>query len=92
MRLSRRVVRFPFRDIERVYGTDNADNAGDDIVFCLREVSEYINQFKYEFTHDNSHTNPWFHAMVFTIEGMSDSLYTRFLEQLAGLGLAVEAS
>lgn len=89
----RRSIRIPLRVIDRVYGSDNADVAGDDIVNALREVSDYPGQFRYRYEEDASHPNPWYHALVFTIETpaweppISDATYSRFLGLLAGLGL-----
>src|SRR5438094_9984717 len=70
-----RSIRVPLRLVERAYGRDNHDNAGDDIVYALRQVSEWPDQFRYRFDFDSSHPNPWYHAMVFEVEGMPDTVY-----------------
>jgi hypothetical protein len=82
-----RSIRIPLRTVEGTYGSDNCDNAGDDIVYALQKVSDYADQFNYRFDFDRSHPNPWYHVMVFEIDGISDSMYARFVESLAGIGL-----
>ncbi len=73
--------------IERVYGSGNFDDAGDDIVAALRQVSDYPNQHRYLFETDLSHPNPWYHVLIFENEGISDPVYGRFFEQVVGLSL-----
>ena len=80
-------VRIPLRVIEAVYGRDNHDNAGDDIILCLRQAADYRNQHKYSFDFDTTHTNPWYHAHVITINGISEEHYNHLIELLAGYGL-----
>lgn len=90
MKPVRRTARVPLRIIKRQYGSgrdSNADVAADDIYEALQLVSEYHGQYPYHFSFDDAHPNPWYHAMVFEIEGISDSAYEQFLEKLASLGL-----
>ena len=82
-----RKTRIPHRIINQLYGT-NSDTAGDDIIESLQLVSEYPNQHRYRFDSDLSHPNPWYHEMIFEIDGISTTAYERFLERLTSLGLA----
>lgn len=77
----------PLRIIERVYGAGNTDNAGDDILYALAQISDYKGQYRYRFDRDFTHANPYFHVMVFEIEGISDDAYCRFSDRLVELGL-----
>jgi len=81
------IIRIPLREIERIYGRDNLDNAGDDIVHAIREVSEWPDEYRYRFDFDRSHTNPWYHAMVVSIDDFPDSVRTEFFALLTELGL-----
>lgn len=81
-----RTTRIPRRIINRLYET-NADNAGDDIIESLQLVSDYPNQLRYRFDSDTSHPNPWYHEMIFEVDGISTTAYERFLERLTALGL-----
>lgn len=83
-------VRIPFRLVEAVYGNDNEDNAGDDLIYALDELSEYPDQYDYRFADDATHPNPWYHAMIFEIEGVPDEIYKQLLEKIAALGLSEE--
>ena len=75
------IVRIPLRLVESAYGNDNYDNAGDDVAYCLCLASDFQYQMNFEF--DFSHANPWYHAMVYTIHGITESHYNRFMELLA---------
>ncbi|GAB5406147.1 MAG: hypothetical protein Aurels2KO_43780 [Aureliella sp.] len=77
------VVRIPLRLVDSAYGYDNHDNAGDDVVYCLRTASDYPDQYRMDFAFDTAHDNPWYHAMVYTIHGITESHYDRFVELLA---------
>ena len=83
-----RSTSIPCLTIERVYGSGNFDDAGDDLVSALRIVSDYPDQYRSRFNFDSTHPNPWYHSMVFEIEGIPESTYERFVEQVAALGLA----
>ena len=76
------VVRIPLRLVDAAYGTDSHDNAGDDVVYCLRTASDYPDQYRMDFAFDTSHDNPWYHAMIFTIHGITKSHYNRFVALL----------
>lgn len=86
-----RSIRVPLRVVERAYGRDHHDNAGDDMVNALSRVSEWSNQYRYRFVFDTAHSNPWFHAMVFEVEGVPDTVFTRLLDLLAEHGLVPES-
>lgn len=81
------IIRIPLRVIERMYGRDNLDNAGDDIVHAIREVSKWPDQYKYRFDFDSTHVNPWYHAMVVSIDDFPDWILAKFMPLLAELGL-----
>ncbi|MEM7456346.1 MAG: hypothetical protein AAF456_18515 [Planctomycetota bacterium] len=83
-----REVRIPLRRVDAVYGADNRDNAADDVVYCLRCVSGFLDQYQMEIRVDTSQDNPWYHAMVCRIDDISDSHFARFLKRLAELKLA----
>ena len=81
-------VRIPLRIIDTVYGRYNHDNAGDDVIYCLCTASDFPGQYKTDFVFDTSHDNPWYHAMVFTIHGITETHCNRFIELLATHKLA----
>ncbi len=71
-----------FRMIDAVYGLENHDDAGDTFINCLAEVVDYPGQYKWDWVFDTSHDNPWYHASVYTIHGITESHYTRLVELL----------
>jgi len=77
------------RVIERAYGSEH-DNAGDDMAYALHQVSEWRDQYRHRFSFDSTHPNPWYHAMVFEVEGIPDSVYARLVAEMAELGLVPE--
>ncbi|ADB14960.1 hypothetical protein Psta_0265 [Pirellula staleyi DSM 6068] len=80
-------IRVPLRVIESVYGRDNFDNAGDDMGDDLRELSDWPGQYRCRFNFDTVHPNPWYHALVFEVEGVPDPVIARLVEMLIGRGL-----
>lgn len=56
--MNEEIIKIPIRSIERGYGKDCLDSAGDDIAFCLAEVEEYPSQFFFSFGIYYSHENP----------------------------------
>lgn len=82
-----RATRIPSRIIKRLYGSGNFDSAEEDIFEALNLVSEYANQYRCRIDIDSTHPNPWYHAMVFEIEGISDSAYEKFVKKLVDLRL-----
>ena len=82
-----RALRVSCAVIERMYGRGNFDDAGDDIVEALRCVSDYPGQYRHRFDLDSSHPNPWFHALVFEVEGIADVAYRRLVGRVHELGL-----
>lgn len=85
-----RSIRVPIRVVERVYGRDNHDNAGDDMVYALRQVSEWPDQYPYRFAYDTAHPNSWYHAMVFEVDGVPLPVLERLIELLVIQGLIPE--
>lgn len=83
-----RSIRVPLRQIEDKFGRGNDDDAADEIIYALRRASAQPGQFRYRINYDLSHSNPWFHAMIFEVEGVPDHEYGKFIELLAGIGLA----
>jgi len=71
--------------IDRVYGRDNVDNAGDDLVSLLRQVTGKCG--RYRFSLDTKHPNPWYHELVFEVDGLPNTASETLTERLAGLGL-----
>jgi hypothetical protein len=82
-----RAIYIPCRSVERVYGSGNFDDAGDDLSAILNLVCEYPEQYRCRFDFDCSHSNPWYHAMIFEIEGISDSTYEQPVGKVIALGL-----
>lgn len=85
-----RTVRIPLRVVNQVYGADSLDVFGDDMVNRIVELEEYPQQFRIEFTFDNSSENPWFHAIVLNIYEMDQANFERFVETLNELKLEFE--
>ena len=85
-----RSVRVPLRVVERIFGRGNDDNAGDDMAFALNRVSEWPGQYGCHFTYDTAHPNPWYHSLVFEVEGVPDSVFARLVELLTEDGMAPE--
>ncbi|GEP46031.1 hypothetical protein [Brevifollis gellanilyticus] len=81
-----RATHIPCRIIERLYG-NNMDDAGDDVGEALQSVSGGQGPYRYRFSFDTSHVNPWYHVMVFEIENVPDSVHQEFLAKLRELGL-----
>lgn len=82
-----RNVSIPLRKVDEVYGRDNHDNAGDDLVYFLRTVFEYPDQYRYRFAFDTAHPNPWYHTIDFEIEGISDTAYDLLVEKIVAAGI-----
>jgi len=83
MERSWRALRIPYRIFE---GTYDSDDLGDLLVAALREVSDYPDQYSYRFDEDHAHQNPWYHSIIFEIEDISDTVYEKFIKQVAALG------
>lgn len=84
----RQVVSIPLRMIDQQYGSDNYDNAGDDVVHCLRRVSDTSAVLEYSFSFCAQHPNPWYHTMDVVIDGISEPVYSRLIDLLAEHGLS----
>ncbi|PQO34609.1 hypothetical protein DTL21_13950 [Bremerella cremea] len=82
---SQQFIRIPLRRIEQRYGKDNHDNAGDDMVCCLRQVSKA--DAKYSFSFSTDHPNPWYHTLDFTFEGINETEYMKLIKLLSTHGL-----
>lgn len=74
--------RISLRAIESKYGQGNFDDAGDDIVLAFRQATGPASHpCRFEF--DRSHPNPWYHVLVFSVDGLSDAEHTSFNASLA---------
>lgn len=82
-----RATRIRCDTVERVYGSGNFDDAGDALFESLGLVSGYTGQYRCRIDIDSTHPNPWYHVMIFEIEGIPDSAYELFIEKVASLGL-----
>jgi len=78
-----RALRIPYRIFEDTY---DSDDLGDLLIAALRDVSDYPGQYNCRFDEDHTHQNPWYHSIIFEIEGISDAMYEKFIEQVAALG------
>jgi hypothetical protein len=76
-----------YSTIEDCYGSGNFDDAGDDIVAALKSLSDYPEQYSCRFGQDCSHDNPWYHVMVFEVEGISEDHYQQLIQRMTALGL-----
>lgn len=63
-------LQIPYRSIERMSGRDSADEAGDEIVECIRQLEDHPHQFSYAFDQDLTHTNPWYHCLIVRVCGI----------------------
>jgi hypothetical protein len=82
---TQQVIQIPLRRIDQQYGKDNHDNAGDDMVYCLRQASDV--DATYDFAFSTDHPNPWYHTFDFTVGRISDATYDRLIKLLATYGL-----
>lgn len=80
----------PFRLIEKAFGRDEFDSACDEIQAAARTACT-ASQLICSFSIECGHSNPWYHAVAVSVEGMQDQEYENFLLALSGLGL-VEAT
>ena len=80
-------IQIPFRLIDKHYGRDSMDNAGDDVANLLVELSDHAEQFRYAFNFDTRHENHYFHAMIFTVFDAPDSIMGKLKNGLTELGL-----
>jgi hypothetical protein len=79
-----RSVRVYLRQIERHYGAGNFDDAGDAFAVCVLRI-EVKARCRSDF--ETSHSNPWFHVMVFEARGLTDAVWVTVQESLPELGL-----
>ncbi|OCC02414.1 hypothetical protein BA190_24135 [Labrys sp. WJW] len=61
------------------------------MVAALRDVAGGDECHVVGFEFDIGHANPWFHALVFSVAGLSERLHRRFLDRLAAIGLPPDA-
>jgi hypothetical protein len=82
-----RIVSIRCSVIEARYGSGNFDDAGDDLVAELNSVSDFPSQFPCRFNFDCQNANPYFHTLLFEIQGITDAHLNEFLKRVASLGL-----
>ena len=85
--LPQTTVRVRLQVIERCYGRDNLDNAGDDLVHCLAIVSHSPNQYQWSFEYDSSHPNCYYHTLNFVVRGMDEETADNLKNQIRNIGL-----
>lgn len=83
--MTRTTLRFPLRLLDELYGSEEYDVAGDDLINALYQVQDYPGQIRCDFQFDSSHSNPWYHAMLFSLEGICQVRLELFLEALGDL-------
>lgn len=88
--MNEKIIKIPIRSIERSYGKDCLDSAGDDIVFCLAQVEEYPGQLSFSFGIDSSHENPWYHFLIYKGVPASEYQFKDLLRKIRELKLEVE--
>lgn len=87
-----RSIRVPLRVVESAYGRGNYDDAGEDMAYALRRVSQWPDQYACRFNFDTSHPNPWYHAMVFEVDGVPLPVLEQLVELLVVQGLIPEGN
>lgn len=85
-----RSIHVPVRLVERQFGRGNFDDAGDELVSALCYMSAWPDQFRYRFSFNTANPNPWYHAMVFEVEGLTDPEYAQLTQLVAERGLESE--
>ncbi|MCL2310610.1 MAG: hypothetical protein FWC42_10175 [Proteobacteria bacterium] len=78
-----RALRIPYRLFENAY---DSDDLGDLLIAALRAVSDHSDQYNYRFDEDHTHQNPWYHVMIFEIEGIPEVIYEKFVRKVVALG------
>ena len=86
-----RTYRFSLRLVEERHGQGNFDDAGDAMVTALWDIAGRDERHVVGFEFDIGHANPWFHALVFSVAGLSEQLHRRLLDRLAAIGLPPDA-
>ncbi|QBH98036.1 hypothetical protein EKN56_17535 [Limnobaculum zhutongyuii] len=83
-----RTIRISLSQIERIYGHGNFDDAGDDLVCALREVSGVTDvEHRCQVDIDSSHVNPWFHAFIFKVADLSEKEFNMLIVRIQMLAL-----
>ena len=80
-------IRIPLRLIEKQYGRDNVDKAGDELADLLVEISDHLEQYRYAFDFDTEHVNPHFHALIFTVFDTPDFINAQLIDGIRALGV-----
>ena len=66
--MKKRTIKISQKSIDHNYGRGNDDVAGDALIYCLRQVEDYLGQITCDFEYDHSHVNPYFYTLNFIIE------------------------
>ncbi len=85
-----RKIVIPFRIIDKVYGADNYDNAGDEIDYCITQIEEYPGQYVSKFELDTSHDNPWYHSMEIKVRDIPSIKFNALVKLIKELKLQPE--
>ncbi|MBX9401522.1 hypothetical protein K4L06_09370 [Lysobacter sp. BMK333-48F3] len=85
-----RLYRFRLDAIQSRYGAGNFDDAGDEIAAALVAACADRGVPPLSFDFDTAHPNPWFHALVATVHGLTPAQHDDFLSRLALAGLEPE--
>jgi len=85
-----RRYRFPLAAIQARYGAGNYDDAGDAIAAALALACADADPPRLGFDFDAVHSNPWFHALVVSVHGLTPDQEAGFRARLAQAGLVPE--
>ena len=79
----------PYREIERVYGS-NGDDFGDAVVEVLNRICEWPGQYRCRWIQATEHPNPYFHELLLEVDGLSGAKRAEFERGLEALPLRLE--
>ena len=82
-----KIIQIPLSSIDDVYGKDNFDNAGDDIIEILNSISDYKNQFKISFDFSAEHSNPFYHSLDVKITNITNEQFIKVVKLIEKLKL-----
>lgn len=83
-----RTIYIPLSQIENIYGHGNFDDAGDELVYTLREICGIEDVERgCRIDIDSSHANPWFHVLIFEVADMSEEEFEKLIARVKMLKL-----
>lgn len=83
-----RTIYIPLSQIENIYGHGNFDDAGDELVYTLREmcgIEDVERGCRIDI--DSSHANPWFHVLIFEVADMYEEEFEKLVAGVKKLKL-----